>query len=79
MWVRRPLWQIDRVRVCMLGPLQIRDEKGDEITRQVLGVGALRPAEQRTFTLEVEVLTPAEPAAVATRSSNSKEGLPTGV
>ena len=27
--------------------LAIHDEKGDEITRQVLGVGALKPAEQR--------------------------------
>jgi hypothetical protein len=38
--------------------LAIRDEKGEEIARQVLGVGALKPAEQRTFTLAVEVFTP---------------------
>ncbi|HEY7473125.1 MAG TPA: hypothetical protein VIE68_12340 [Gemmatimonadota bacterium] len=39
--------------------LAIRDENGEEITRQVLGVGALKPTEQRTFSVEVEVLTPA--------------------
>ena len=38
--------------------LAIRDEKGEEVARQVVGVGALRPAEERTFTLAVEVLTP---------------------
>lgn len=39
--------------------LAIRDEEGEEIARQVVGVGAIRPAEIRTFTLEVEVLAPA--------------------
>ncbi len=38
--------------------LAIRNERGEEISRQVVGVGALRPAESRTFTLSVEVLTP---------------------
>ena len=38
--------------------LTIRNERGEEISRQVVGVGALRPAEARTFTLAVEVLTP---------------------
>jgi Zn finger protein HypA/HybF involved in hydrogenase expression len=35
--------------------VSIRNEKGEEITRKVVGVGALQPAEQRTFTLAVEV------------------------
>jgi hypothetical protein len=39
--------------------LTIRDERGEEINRQVVGVGALQPAEQRTFVLAVEVFTPA--------------------
>ena len=39
--------------------LSIRNERGEEITRQVVGVGALQPAELRTFTLAVEVFTPA--------------------
>jgi hypothetical protein len=38
--------------------LAIRNERGEEVSRQVVGVGALRPAESRTFTLAVEVLTP---------------------
>jgi hypothetical protein len=38
--------------------LQVRNERGDVISRQVVGVGALRPAEARTFTLAVEVATP---------------------
>jgi hypothetical protein len=38
--------------------LSIRNERGEEVGRQVVGVGALRPAEARTFTLSVEVMTP---------------------
>ena len=38
--------------------LSIRNDRGEEITRQVVGVGALHPAEQRTFTLAVEMFTP---------------------
>jgi hypothetical protein len=39
--------------------LCIRNDRGEEIARQVVGVGALQPAEQRTFSLAVEVFTPA--------------------
>jgi uncharacterized protein YbaR (Trm112 family) len=38
--------------------LSIRDGNGTEISRQVVGVGALRPTEERRFSLTVEVLTP---------------------
>jgi len=38
--------------------LTIRNERGEDISRQVVGVGALRATESRTFTLSVEVLTP---------------------
>ena len=38
--------------------LTIRNERGVEIARQVVGVGALRPTESRTFTLSVDVQTP---------------------
>ena len=38
--------------------LGIRNERGEEVSRQVVGVGALRPSEARTFTLSVEVATP---------------------
>ncbi|MGH8031497.1 MAG: hypothetical protein ACREO8_03815 [Luteimonas sp.] len=36
--------------------LSIRNEFGEEINRQVVGVGALNPNEQRTFTLAVELV-----------------------
>ena len=60
--------------------LAVRNERGEEITRQVVGVGALAPADVRSFTLSVELfapqtlareprtgsrLNPAEPAATA--------------
>jgi len=35
--------------------VSIRNEQGEELTRKVVAVGALRPAEARTFTLTVEV------------------------
>jgi hypothetical protein len=38
--------------------LSIRNERGEVISRQVVGVGALKPAEARTFTLSVEVAAP---------------------
>jgi hypothetical protein len=38
--------------------LTIRNERGEELSRQVVGVGALRPAESRSFSLSVDVITP---------------------
>lgn len=35
--------------------LSIRDDRGKEIARQVVGVGALSADEQRTFTVQVEM------------------------
>ena len=35
--------------------LTIRNERGDEVARRIVGVGAMHPDEQRTFTLSVEV------------------------
>jgi hypothetical protein len=35
--------------------ISIRDQQGQEIKRQVIDVGAMEPAEQRTFNLSVEV------------------------
>ena len=40
--------------------LVIRDNQGVEVTRQVVGVGALQPSEQRSFSLSVEVFGRAE-------------------
>ena len=36
--------------------LTIRNERGEEIARRLVGVGALHPDEQRTFTLSVEMM-----------------------
>ncbi len=35
--------------------LTIRNERGEEIARRLVGVGAIQPEEQRTFTLSVEM------------------------
>ncbi len=40
--------------------LTIRDERGKEIARRLVGVGALQPDEQRTFTLSVEMVAAAD-------------------
>ncbi len=38
--------------------MSIRNERGEEVDRQIIGVGALSSSETRTFTLAVEVFTP---------------------
>lgn len=37
--------------------VSIKNEKGEEVARQVVGVGALQAQERRTFSLAVEVFT----------------------
>jgi len=49
--------------------LSIRNDRDEEIARQVVGVGALHAAEQRTFTLAVEVFTPADAKPDQSRSA----------
>ena len=39
----------------------VRNERGEEVTRQVVGVGALRPGEERSFSLTVEVFDTGKP------------------
>lgn len=36
--------------------LTIRDDEGNEVAHQVVGVGAMHPGEERTFSLAVEVV-----------------------
>jgi hypothetical protein len=43
--------------------ISVRNERGEEVTRQVVGVGALQPGEERTFTFAVEVFAPPETGA----------------
>lgn len=38
--------------------VSIRNERGEELARRVVGVGALQPNESRTVTLSVEVFAP---------------------
>jgi hypothetical protein len=42
--------------------LSILGDRGKEVSRQVVSVGALNPQQQRTFKLAVEVFTPASEA-----------------
>jgi hypothetical protein len=46
----------------------LRNEQGQEVGRQVVGVGALKPSERRSFTFSVE-LTPVKPAPVPPKRS----------
>jgi len=39
--------------------ISITNDRGEEVTRQVVGVGAIPPGEQRKFIFSVEVFTPA--------------------
>ena len=41
--------------------ISIRNDRGEEVDRQVVNVGALQGAEKRTFTFSVEVLPPHVP------------------
>ena len=49
--------------------VSIRNDRGVEIARKLIGVGAMNPDEQRTFTLAVEVVPAKEqkPGKVRTR------------
>jgi len=38
--------------------VSIKNERGEEVTRQVVGVGALQSNERRTFSVSVDVFTP---------------------
>jgi hypothetical protein len=49
--------------------IAIRNDRGEEVTRQVVNVGALQAGEKRTFSLSVEVLPPAAP--VPTKSNSA--------
>jgi hypothetical protein len=46
--------------------IAVRNERGEEVARQVVGVGALQGAEKRTFSLSVEVLPAQAPPAPVT-------------
>src|ERR1700753_71682 len=58
--------------------IAIRNDRGEEVTRQVVNVGALQAAEKRTFTLSVEVLPPQAPIATKTSPTASSSSGGTG-
>jgi hypothetical protein len=41
--------------------IAVRNDRGEEVARQVVGVGALQGTEKRTFTFSVEILPPQAP------------------
>ena len=45
--------------------IEIHDERGESVARRVVGVGALRAGEVRSFTLRVEVMVPERSALSA--------------
>jgi hypothetical protein len=57
--------------------LAVRNERGEEITRQVVGVGALAPADVRSFSLSVELFAP-QTLARDPRTESRGSGLPPG-
>jgi hypothetical protein len=51
--------------------LAVRNDRGEEVTRQVVSVGALQGSEKRTFSLSVEVLPAQTPATVTKAPANA--------
>jgi hypothetical protein len=59
--------------------LAVRNERGEEITRQVVGVGPLAPADVRSFSLSVELFAPqtlAREPRTEVRASGPLPGAP---
>jgi hypothetical protein len=43
--------------------ISVRNDRGEEVTRQVVSVGALQSTEKRTFTLSVDMMPPQAPVS----------------
>jgi hypothetical protein len=54
--------------------VSIKNEKGEEVARQVVNVGALEPGEQRSFSFSVDVFVPGE--AKATTPATGEAAVP---
>jgi hypothetical protein len=54
--------------------ISIRNDRGEEVTRQVVSVGALQATEKRTFTLSVDTMPPQAPGA--TNGTKAPVGVP---
>jgi hypothetical protein len=46
--------------------ISIRNERDEEVARQVVGVGSLQPSEKRTFSLAVDVMVPSKEVPATT-------------
>jgi hypothetical protein len=57
--------------------IAIRNDRGEEVARQVVNVGALQGAEKRTFTLSVEMLPPQPPVATNNANTSATGSHPT--
>lgn len=51
--------------------VSIKNEKGEEVARQVVNVGALQPGEQRSFTFAVDVFVPGDSKATTPVTADS--------
>jgi hypothetical protein len=58
--------------------LAVRNERGEEITRQVVGVGALAPRDVRSFSLSVELFAPLTLGRDSRTDSRSNSAVPPG-
>ena len=58
--------------------ISIRNDRGEEVDRQVVNVGALQGAEKRTFTMSVEVLPPHAPEEEVLQPAVSAAPKPAG-
>jgi hypothetical protein len=58
--------------------ISIRNDRGEEVDRQVVNVGALQGAEKRTFTFSVEVLPPHAPEEEAPQPALTATPKPAG-
>jgi hypothetical protein len=59
--------------------LAVRNERGEELTRQVVGVGALAPSDVRSFSLSVELFAPqtlARDPRTEARGAGAASGTP---
>jgi hypothetical protein len=55
--------------------IAVRNDRGEEVTRQVVNVGSLAGTEKRTFTLSVEVLPPQTSAGAVSGRPGSGSNL----
>jgi len=58
--------------------IAIRNDRGEEVTRQVVSVGALQSTEKRTFALSVEVLPQQAPVSANTPKAAAAGSLSAG-